>query len=323
VHSREDEALYILEGEITIQLGAQRTRACVGSFVWMPRGVPHTFANPGTAPVRLLGLAVPGGIEDLLAIVPGHGSPVDPAQISKHSSRSGRTASLRLSARSEGDPMSTRTTIAGPLALLAAPILVIVSALIYPTLSGDAARQVTALTSHRGAMITGMTLNMAAVVLLIAGLVWLAINLVPRTPRLAVVGGVAGVLGLLVVLFENSVTAAAPAIVAGLGRAQAISMLDRVHSGAISALEPLALVGDIGILLLGIAVAKAGAPRWAAAVIAVGALGEGAGFATGTKALVIISFVLLFAGLLQAVRTLTASSGSRMPAEPVRATAAI
>jgi mannose-6-phosphate isomerase-like protein (cupin superfamily) len=80
VHSREDEALYILEGEITIQLGPERTRACAGSFVWMPRGVPHTFANTGTAPARLLGLAVPGGIEDLLAVVPAHGSPVDPAQ---------------------------------------------------------------------------------------------------------------------------------------------------------------------------------------------------------------------------------------------------
>ncbi len=79
MHSREDEALYILEGEITIQLGPQRSRAHA-SFAWMPRGVPHTFANPGTAPARLLGLAVPGGIEDLLAVVPGHGSPADAAQ---------------------------------------------------------------------------------------------------------------------------------------------------------------------------------------------------------------------------------------------------
>lgn len=56
--------------------------------------------------------------------------------------------------------MSTRSTIAGPLALLAAPIVVIASALIYPTLSGDAATQVASLTSHRCAMITGTTLNM-------------------------------------------------------------------------------------------------------------------------------------------------------------------
>jgi hypothetical protein len=219
--------------------------------------------------------------------------------------------------------MFTRSTIAGPLALVAAPIVVIASALVSPTLSGDAATQVASLISHRGAMITGMTLDLAGVVLLIGGLVWLAITLAPRAPRLAVAGGVAGVLGLLVVLFENSVTAVAPATVSGLGRAQAVAMLDGIHSGAISALEPLALIGDIGIVLLGIAVARAGAPRWAAAVIAVGALGEGAGFATGTKALVIIAFVLLLAGFLQAVRTLTNSEGPQMTAEPARAKAAI
>ncbi len=66
---------------------------------------------------------------------------------------------------------------------------------------------------------------------------------------------------------------------------------------------------------------KAGAPRWAGAAIVIGALGEGAGFATGTKALVIISFVFLFVGLLQVVRTLASSSGSRVPAQRAPAVA--
>jgi mannose-6-phosphate isomerase-like protein (cupin superfamily) len=81
VHSGTDEALYVLEGEVTIRLGQQTIRADAGSFVWMPRGVPHTFANLGGAPVRMLGLAVPGGIEDLLASVPRDGTPVDQAQM--------------------------------------------------------------------------------------------------------------------------------------------------------------------------------------------------------------------------------------------------
>jgi hypothetical protein len=204
--------------------------------------------------------------------------------------------------------MFTRSTITAVLALLAAPILVIIATLAQPTLSGDAAEQVAALTEHRGAMITGMALGLIAVVLLIAGIIWLALTLAPSAPRLAMIGGVLGVFGLLVVLFENSVAAASPAIVGGLDRIQATFVLNRIHSAAaISAIEPLALAGDIGIALLGIAVVKAGAPRWAAAAIAIGALGEGAGFATGTKALVIISFALLFAGLLQAVRTLGTS----------------
>jgi hypothetical protein len=217
--------------------------------------------------------------------------------------------------------MFSRSTIAGALALLAAPVVVIVSVLVRTTLSGDSATQVAALTSHHGAMVVGMALDMIALVLLIAGTIWLALAVAPRAPRLALAGGILGVFGSLVVLFENSVDAVAPAIAGTLGRAQAVTMLDRIHSGAISALEPLSLAGDIGIALLGIAAVKAGAPRWAGAAIVVGALGEGAGFATGTKPLVIISFAVLFAGLLAAVRTLSVSSGSRVAAQPAPAAA--
>ena len=110
-------------------------------------------------------------------------------------------------ASSPGDPMFWKGTIAGALALLAAPIVVSVSVLTRPTLSKDAARQVAALTGHRSAMITGMALDMIALVLLIAGTVWLALALAPRAPRLAMAGGVLGVFGSLVVLFENSVAA--------------------------------------------------------------------------------------------------------------------
>ena len=215
----------------------------------------------------------------------------------------------------------SKRTIAGAVALLAAPIIVIAGTLAQPTLSDDAARQVAALTGHRGAMITSMALNSIAVVLLIAGLVWLALALAPRTPRLATAGGVLGVLGLLVVLFENGVTAAFPAIVGGLDRIQAAFVLDRIHSGAITALGPLSIIGDIGLALLGLAAVKAGAPRWAGAAIAIGALAEGAGFATGTKALVIIAFAVLFLGLLQAVRTLVASPAPRLAGAGAKAAA--
>ena len=208
--------------------------------------------------------------------------------------------------------MFSKSMTAGALALLAAPIIVIVGTLAQPTLSDDAASQVVALTGHRGAMITGMALSSIAVALLIAGVIWLALALSPRAPRLALAGGVLGVFGLLLVLFENGVAAAGPAIVGGLDRIQATFVLDRIHSAAaITALGPLSVIGDVGLVLLGIAAVKAGAPRWAGAAIVAGALGEGAGFATGTKALVITAFAVLFVGLLQAVRTLTASPSPR------------
>ena len=215
-----------------------------------------------------------------------------------------------------------KRTIAGSLALLAAPIIVIAATLAQPTLSDDAASQVAALTDHRGAMITGMALSSIAVVLLIAGIIWLALALAPRAPRLAMAGGVLGVSGLLVVLFENGAAAAFPAIVGGLDPNQATSVLDRIHSGAaITALGPLSIIGDIGLALLGLAAVKAGAPRWAGAAIVIGALAEGAGFATGSKALVIIAFAVLFLGLLQAVRTLAASPVPRLAAAGAKAAA--
>ena len=219
--------------------------------------------------------------------------------------------------------MLSKSTFAGAAALLAAPIVVIAGTLAQPTLSDDPATQVAALTVHRGPMIAGMTLRTTGLILLIAGTVWLALTLAPRAPRLALAGGVLGVLGSLVVLFENGVGAAAPAIVDTLDRAQATAVLDHINTGAISALDPLSILGDIGVALLGIAVARAGAPRWAAAAIVIGAVGEGAGFATGTKALVIISFALLFAGLLQAVRTLVTRAAPQPAAEAAPQAAAV
>jgi hypothetical protein len=219
--------------------------------------------------------------------------------------------------------MLSKSTFAGAAALLAAPIVVIAGTLAQPTLSDDPATQVAALTVHRGPMIAGMTLRTTGLILLIAGTVWLALTLAPRAPRLAMAGGVLGVLGSLVVLFENGVGAAATAIVDTLDRAQATAVLDHINTGAISALDPLSILGDIGVALLGIAVARAGAPRWAAAAIVIGAVGEGAGFATGTKALVIISFALLFAGLLQAVRTLVTRAAPQPAAEAAPQAAAI
>jgi hypothetical protein len=218
--------------------------------------------------------------------------------------------------------MYSKSTFAGAAALLAAPIAVIAGVLAQPTLSDDAANQVAALTVHHAPMIAGMALTTTGVVLLIAGIVWLALTLAPRAPRLAMAGGVLGVLGLLVVLFQDGVGAAAPAIVDTLHPAQATAVLDRIHTGAISALGPVAIVGDIGLALLGIAVLQAGAPRWAAALIVIGALGEGAGFGTSTKALVIIAFALLFVGLLQAVRTLV-TRATPQPAAEAAQTAAV
>jgi quercetin dioxygenase-like cupin family protein len=63
VHYEEDEAFYVLEGELTFRCGDETARATKGSFVFLPRGVPHGFVVESDTPVRMLTLLVPGGGE--------------------------------------------------------------------------------------------------------------------------------------------------------------------------------------------------------------------------------------------------------------------
>ena len=63
VHHREDEAFYVLEGELTMQCGERTFRATAGAFVFLPRDVPHTFVVEGDRPARMLTLLTPGGGE--------------------------------------------------------------------------------------------------------------------------------------------------------------------------------------------------------------------------------------------------------------------
>lgn len=206
----------------------------------------------------------------------------------------------------------SKPSLAGAASLLAAPPVVIIAALLTTTLSDDPAKQVAAFGSHHGAMVVGAILQGISIVLLIAGAGWFAAWLAPRARALAIAGGALAVLGSLPVVYDDGVHAAVAAIATGLGPAQATATIDHILSSAgVKAVEPFSLLGDLGLALLGVAAARAGAPRWTAAAIVLGAFGEGAGFATGTKPLVAAAFALLFVGLATAVKTLAAPETRR------------
>src|SRR5215217_4731000 len=62
-HTREDEWIYVLEGNLRWKLGDQLSTTPAGSFVFIPRGLAHCFQNVGEAPARMLIIFAPAGME--------------------------------------------------------------------------------------------------------------------------------------------------------------------------------------------------------------------------------------------------------------------
>jgi oxalate decarboxylase/phosphoglucose isomerase-like protein (cupin superfamily) len=54
LHHSDDEAWYVLEGTLHVQVGDNEVQAAAGSGVFVPRGTPHTYWNPGPGPTRYL-----------------------------------------------------------------------------------------------------------------------------------------------------------------------------------------------------------------------------------------------------------------------------
>ncbi len=61
VHDREDELIYVTEGEFGIMLGDKQFQAKAGDEIFFPRHIPHAFQNIGTKAGKTLWTVVPGG----------------------------------------------------------------------------------------------------------------------------------------------------------------------------------------------------------------------------------------------------------------------
>jgi mannose-6-phosphate isomerase-like protein (cupin superfamily) len=87
LHHREDESFYVIEGAVRFVLDGQEHMGESGSFVFLPRGLPHGFIVE-SAEACLLNLVSPGGFEHFFrqmadveaAAVPGAGIDLAKAQ---------------------------------------------------------------------------------------------------------------------------------------------------------------------------------------------------------------------------------------------------
>ena len=78
-HTREDESVYVLTGALDVECGGDRFEAGPGSFVFLPRGLPHTFRAIDETASGLL-IVTPGGLDEYFAelhaaLVGGGGRP--------------------------------------------------------------------------------------------------------------------------------------------------------------------------------------------------------------------------------------------------------
>jgi quercetin 2,3-dioxygenase len=85
IHSREDEAIYVTSGVLTVEVGSQRHQVGPGSLIWLPRRIPHTFANLSDEPVWTVGVITPSGLEKMFAEIAAYlttlTGPPDPGTI--------------------------------------------------------------------------------------------------------------------------------------------------------------------------------------------------------------------------------------------------
>jgi quercetin dioxygenase-like cupin family protein len=66
VHGATVDMFYVLEGTLTVQVGAETRELGPGSFACFKPGDIHTFSNPTKDPVRFLNMNTPSGWEDYM-----------------------------------------------------------------------------------------------------------------------------------------------------------------------------------------------------------------------------------------------------------------
>lgn len=67
MHHLEDEAFYVLEGELGVVCDGKWLKAGPGAYVFGPREVPHGFKVIGDVPARMLLLCSPAGFENFVS----------------------------------------------------------------------------------------------------------------------------------------------------------------------------------------------------------------------------------------------------------------
>lgn len=76
-HTNEDEHFYIVEGDIAVQVGDETIQGAEGTYVFLPRGIKHSY-KVNSEHAKLLLRIEPAGFEQFFM---AQGVPTDPSMI--------------------------------------------------------------------------------------------------------------------------------------------------------------------------------------------------------------------------------------------------
>jgi quercetin dioxygenase-like cupin family protein len=75
IHDTHDEAFYVVSGELMMRAGDETIVAKAGTFVFVPAGCVHGFANRSGADAVLIGIHSPGGYDEIFRELDACGGP--------------------------------------------------------------------------------------------------------------------------------------------------------------------------------------------------------------------------------------------------------
>ena len=71
IHKNEEEGIYVLEGNINIEVGDRTVKGTPGAFVLVSRGTPHTLSLEGTGSGKVLLIFSPPEVQGLFEEIAG------------------------------------------------------------------------------------------------------------------------------------------------------------------------------------------------------------------------------------------------------------
>lgn len=83
VHHAEEEIFFVLEGELSFISGERRMVGTTGSYIYLPRDIPHGFKVIGDQPARFFVLSVPTGFEQFVIEMSEPTPPAGPPDLAK------------------------------------------------------------------------------------------------------------------------------------------------------------------------------------------------------------------------------------------------